>query len=122
MTEPTEAQDELGGHLLTVRGLVKDYPGVRALDGVDFAVEAGQVHCLVGQNGAGKSTLIKCIAGLVTPTAGEIVVDGAPLAPRRSGHGPDPRRGHDLPGARPRRRPDRRRQPVPRPRAAPGPA
>jgi ribose transport system ATP-binding protein len=81
MTEPTEAQDELGGHLLAVRGLVKDYPGVRALDGVDFAVEAGQVHCLVGQNGAGKSTLIKCIAGLVTPTAGEIVVDGAPLPP-----------------------------------------
>ena len=51
-----------GGALLAVRGLVKDYPGVRALDGVDFTVEAGQVHCLVGQNGAGKSTLIKCIA------------------------------------------------------------
>jgi ribose transport system ATP-binding protein len=66
---------------LEVRGLVKDYPGVRALDGVDFTVEAGQVHCLVGQNGAGKSTLIKCIAGLVTPTAGEVVVDGAPLPP-----------------------------------------
>jgi ribose transport system ATP-binding protein len=65
--------------LLEVRGLVKDYPGVRALDGVDFTVTAGQVHCLVGQNGAGKSTLIKCIAGLVTPTAGEILVDGAPL-------------------------------------------
>jgi ribose transport system ATP-binding protein len=49
------------GPLLAVRGLVKDYPGVRALDGVDFTVEPGQVHCLVGQNGAGKSTLIKCI-------------------------------------------------------------
>jgi ribose transport system ATP-binding protein len=67
--------------LLEVRGLVKDYPGVRALDGVDFTLDAGQVHCLVGQNGAGKSTLIKCIAGLVTPTAGEIVVEGAPLPP-----------------------------------------
>jgi ribose transport system ATP-binding protein len=67
--------------LLAVRGLVKDYPGVRALAGVDFAVEAGQVHCLVGQNGAGKSTLIKCIAGLVTPTAGAVAVGGAPLAP-----------------------------------------
>ncbi|HEY7070614.1 MAG TPA: sugar ABC transporter ATP-binding protein [Acidimicrobiales bacterium] len=65
--------------LLAVRGLVKDYPGVRALDGVDFTVEAGQVHCLVGQNGAGKSTLIKCIAGLVTPSAGEVAVEGAPL-------------------------------------------
>jgi ribose transport system ATP-binding protein len=52
---------------------------VRALDGVDFAVTTGQVHCLVGQNGAGKSTLIKCIAGLVSPTAGEILVEGAPL-------------------------------------------
>jgi ribose transport system ATP-binding protein len=67
--------------LLAVTGLVKEYPGVRALDGVDFAVSAGQVHCLVGQNGAGKSTLIKCIAGLVTPTRGEILVDGAPLPP-----------------------------------------
>jgi ribose transport system ATP-binding protein len=68
--------------LLAVRGLVKDYPGVRALGGVDFAVEAGQVHCLVGQNGAGKSTLIKCIAGLVTPSAGEVAVEGVPLPPR----------------------------------------
>jgi ribose transport system ATP-binding protein len=67
--------------LLEVRGLVKDYPGVRALDGVDMTVTAGQVHCLVGQNGAGKSTLIKCITGLVTPTAGEIEVGGEPLPP-----------------------------------------
>ena len=65
--------------LLEVRGLVKHYPGVRALDGVDFTVEAGQVHCLVGQNGAGKSTLIKCIAGLVTPSAGAILVEGVGL-------------------------------------------
>ena len=76
-----EAGGQGGAPLLEVRGLAKDYPGVRALDGVDFTVTAGQVHCLVGQNGAGKSTLIKCIAGLVTPTAGEVVVDGAPLPP-----------------------------------------
>jgi ribose transport system ATP-binding protein len=49
--------------LLEVRGLVKDFPGVRALGGVDFDVEVGEVHCLVGQNGAGKSTLIKCVSG-----------------------------------------------------------
>jgi ribose transport system ATP-binding protein len=67
--------------LLAVRGLVKDYPGARALDGVDFAVTAGQVHCVVGQNGAGKSTLIKSIAGLVTPTGGTVLVDGTPLPP-----------------------------------------
>jgi ribose transport system ATP-binding protein len=73
--------DRTGPPLLEVRGLVKDYPGARALDGVDLTVAAGQVHCVVGQNGAGKSTLIKCVAGLVTPTAGEILVDGRPLPP-----------------------------------------
>jgi ribose transport system ATP-binding protein len=67
--------------LLDVRGLCKDYPGARALAGVDFTVGAGEVHCLVGQNGAGKSTLIKCIAGTVSPTAGEVYVDGDPLPP-----------------------------------------
>ena len=61
-----------GTPLLEVRGLVKDYPGVRALGGVDLTVNSGQVHCLIGQNGAGKSTLIKCVSGLVEPTAGEV--------------------------------------------------
>jgi ribose transport system ATP-binding protein len=65
--------------ILEVIGLVKAYPGVRALNGVDFDVRAGEVHCLVGPNGAGKSTLIKCIAGSTAPTAGEIRVDGEPL-------------------------------------------
>ena len=58
--------------LLQVTNLVKQYPGVRALGGVDLTVAAGEVHCLVGQNGAGKSTLIKCIGGSVTPTSGEV--------------------------------------------------
>ena len=65
--------------LLEVRGLVKEYPGVRALSGVDFDVQAGEVHCLLGPNGAGKSTLIKCVSGAVAPTEGEILVDGEPL-------------------------------------------
>ena len=65
--------------VLEVRGLVKEYPGVRALQGVDFDVRAGEVHCLVGPNGAGKSTLIKCISGVVDPTEGEVLVDGEPL-------------------------------------------
>ena len=68
-----------GSPLLEVRGLVKDYPGVRALGGVDLTVTSGQVHCLIGQNGAGKSTLIKCVSGLVEPTAGEVLFEGAPL-------------------------------------------
>src|SRR3954469_3688091 len=62
--------------VLEVRGLVKEYPGVRALKGVDFDVRAGEVHCLLGPNGAGKSTLIKCVSGVVAPTTGEIRVNG----------------------------------------------
>ena len=65
--------------ILEVRGLVKEYPGVRALKGVDFDVRAGEVHCLLGPNGAGKSTLIKCVSGMVAPTKGEILVNGEPL-------------------------------------------
>ena len=52
---------------------------MRALGGVDLTVTSGQVHCLIGQNGAGKSTLIKCVSGLVEPTAGEVRFEGEPL-------------------------------------------
>src|SRR3712207_8615188 len=65
--------------VLEVRGLVKQYPGARALDGVDFDVRPGEVHCLLGPNGAGKSTLIKCVSGAVAPTEGAVLVDGEPL-------------------------------------------
>ena len=58
--------------LLRMRGIVKTFPGVRALDGVDLIVRAGEVHCLLGQNGAGKSTLIKVLAGAHRPDEGEI--------------------------------------------------
>ncbi|HWI72317.1 MAG TPA: sugar ABC transporter ATP-binding protein, partial [Baekduia sp.] len=65
--------------VLEVRGLVKEYPGVRALGGVDLDVRAAEVHCLLGPNGAGKSTLIKCVSGAVEPIAGEILFGGEPL-------------------------------------------
>jgi ribose transport system ATP-binding protein len=68
-----------GEPLLAMRGIVKQFPGVRALDGVDLDVAAGEVHCLLGQNGAGKSTLIKVLAGAHRPDAGEIVWEGRPV-------------------------------------------
>jgi ribose transport system ATP-binding protein len=71
--------------VLEVRGLVKVFPGVTALAGVDLDVEAGEVHCLVGQNGAGKSTLIKCISGSALPTSGSIRLFGQDLTTGRPG-------------------------------------
>ncbi|HYO34155.1 MAG TPA: sugar ABC transporter ATP-binding protein [Nocardioidaceae bacterium] len=62
--------------LLQMTGIVKEFPGVRALDGVDLEVEAGEVHCLLGQNGAGKSTLIKVLAGAHQPNEGTIRWEG----------------------------------------------
>ncbi|WP_143684219.1 ATP-binding cassette domain-containing protein, partial [Streptomyces diastatochromogenes] len=72
---------------LRVSGLTKSFGGVRALDGVDLAVPAGQVHALLGHNGAGKSTLIRCLGGAFPPDAGTIEVSGrtyARLSPRES--------------------------------------
>ncbi len=62
--------------LLSVAGVTKRYPGVLALDAVDFTVRAGAVHALVGENGAGKSTLLKVVAGAERPDAGTLLVDG----------------------------------------------
>jgi ribose transport system ATP-binding protein len=62
--------------LLRMTGIVKEFPGVRALDGVDLDVRRGEVHCLLGQNGAGKSTLIRVLTGAHQPDAGTIQVDG----------------------------------------------
>ena len=62
--------------VLTMTGITKSFPGVRALDGVDLEVAPGEVHCLLGQNGAGKSTLIKVLAGAHQPDEGEITWQG----------------------------------------------
>lgn len=61
---------------VSVRGLTKTYPGVRALDGVDLDVLPGEVHVLLGENGAGKSTLVKILSGAIQPDEGSIEIDG----------------------------------------------
>lgn len=61
---------------LQLKGISKNFPGVKALDGVDLTIERGKVHALVGENGAGKSTLMKILAGVYTKDAGEILIDG----------------------------------------------
>jgi simple sugar transport system ATP-binding protein len=66
--------------LLTLRGIQKRFPGVLALDGVDFTVRAGEIHALLGENGAGKSTLIKVLTGVYSADGGEIRFDGARLS------------------------------------------
>ncbi|MGW0188100.1 sugar ABC transporter ATP-binding protein [Streptomyces sp. NPDC003362] len=68
--------------LLSMSGITKSFPGVRALDGVDLDVQAGEVHCLLGQNGAGKSTLIKVLAGAHQPDGGTIRWRGEPVTLR----------------------------------------
>nr|WP_273847436.1 sugar ABC transporter ATP-binding protein [Rubrobacter calidifluminis] len=62
--------------LLEMRGITKRFPGVVALDGVDFDLKASEVHVLLGENGAGKSTLIKILSGAYQPDEGEIYLDG----------------------------------------------
>jgi simple sugar transport system ATP-binding protein len=63
--------------IVEVRKATKEYRGVAAVKDVSFTLERGEVHALLGENGAGKSTLTKMIAGVVQPTAGEILIDGA---------------------------------------------
>jgi simple sugar transport system ATP-binding protein len=65
-----------------MRGIDKSFPGVRALDGVDFTLRRGEIHALMGQNGAGKSTLIKVLTGVYRHDAGEMRLDGRPIHPR----------------------------------------
>ncbi|WP_428699099.1 sugar ABC transporter ATP-binding protein [Stappia sp.] len=67
---------------LRLEGIVKTFPGVRALDGVGFSVRPGEVHALMGENGAGKSTLMKVLGGIHQPDEGEILIGETPTVMR----------------------------------------
>ncbi|MFD2263939.1 sugar ABC transporter ATP-binding protein [Lacibacterium aquatile] len=68
--------------ILTLSGITKSFPGVRALDGVDFQLFPGEVHALLGENGAGKSTLIKVLTGIYRRDGGEMQLAGRTIDPK----------------------------------------
>jgi ABC-type sugar transport system ATPase subunit len=67
-------------NVLALQHITKTFPGVRALDDVQFEMRSGEVHALLGENGAGKSTLIKIVSGVYKPDSGEIKLDGKPVS------------------------------------------
>jgi galactofuranose transport system ATP-binding protein len=72
--------------ILTIKGISKTFPGVVALENVDFSLMRGEIHALVGENGAGKSTLIKIMTGVEHPDSGTIELDGKPVQVRSPQH------------------------------------
>lgn len=84
----TGVKDDVPGGrpLLRVEGVTKSFPGVRALDGVDLTLRAGEVHVLLGENGAGKSTLIKMLSGAHRPDGGRLLADGGQDGTREGLH------------------------------------
>ena len=80
--------------VLAMRSISKTFPGVKALDHVDFTLRRGEVHALMGENGAGKSTLIKVLTGVEEFESGEITIDGFPG--NRINHSPQEAQAHGI--------------------------
>ncbi len=72
--------------LLIMKGISITFPGVNALENVDFSLNRGEIHALMGENGAGKSTLIKILTGVEHPDSGSIEIDGKPVQVRSPQH------------------------------------
>jgi len=72
--------------ILEIKGLNKSFPGVKALEAVDFSVREGEVHALVGENGAGKSTLIKILSGAYPKDSGEVIFEGQSISTQNPHH------------------------------------
>ena len=68
-----------GEHILELRGITKDFPGVRAVNKVDLDLRRGEVHAIVGENGAGKSTLMNILGGVLQPDSGDLFLDSRPV-------------------------------------------
>src|SRR5512146_3012963 len=62
--------------IVVMKGIHKSFPGVQALENVDFSLNKGEIHALIGENGAGKSTIIKVLTGVDQPDKGTITIDG----------------------------------------------
>ena len=82
---PAARPSSAGAPLLEMRGIRKRFGEVRAVDGVDLDIRAGEVHALAGENGAGKSTLMRIAAGVFAPDAGTMTFRGRPYAPKSPG-------------------------------------
>ena len=71
-------------YLLEMRKITKGFPGVSALDAVDFNLRNNEIHALMGENGAGKSTLIKTLTGIHHKDSGQTILNGTPINPLKA--------------------------------------
>ena len=90
---------ESSNDIVVMKGIHKSFPGVQALENVDFTLRRGEIHALVGENGAGKSTLIKILTGVEQPDTGTITVNQQTISIRSPQHAQGLRYQHGLPGS-----------------------